>query len=599
MPSGTRFVWLLHAATLLLCILKWSKISSEPSQGEQSRIKSLNEEKKPVSPCAKIYALLTVHDYRQALDVSKRLVSDNPASKPAWHAYLKALAKIGHEKELIAAFHVYLSRFSKDASRDAIEEIAWGIIEKGLHSPTVLIRYYSCVAASMAHDAKSVALLEDALADRNPQLRCEVLNLISQFRDSTLQYAVYRLLLKERHPLVRVEAIRALGRMNVKAAEKKLLLILSDEHSFAEEKAAAIEALVNLMGASRCDEIEQLTQSKRAGLRELACRAISHTLSSDQLEFIVPLLNDSIPLVRAAAAQTIGILHTDAINHLNVALLLTPLMSDSDPYVAISAAWAMTLFEKDLGLSHLKRWLEHSNKSVRHFAAGALAKTGNYGVSLMLEKLSDEDPFVKVNLALGLIAVHEEPEKTSMILSEFLEESKQRVMWSNEGLIRFLSPSKVKFHPLIPHLPDANDQLTRLELLNIMALTEDPRAVVSARNFLKKPTWGISGLAASLILSEGDDQSVGVVAELLSDSDRNIRVQAALILALWGRDEKAISALEDAYCNADREMKERILEGIGAVGSTTSIPFLLESLKEPYQTLRIIASASLLRCLYH
>ncbi|HRD55298.1 MAG TPA: HEAT repeat domain-containing protein, partial [Parachlamydiaceae bacterium] len=57
--------------------------------------------------------------------------------------------------------------------------------------------------------------------------------------------------------------------------------------------------------------------------------------------------------------------------------------------------------------------------------------------------------------------------------------------------------------------------------------------------------------------------------------------------------------LQDFYAQADREMKERILEGIGRIGSSASIPFLVECLKEPFQSLRVIAASSLLQVLYH
>jgi HEAT repeat protein len=141
--------------------------------------------------------------------------------------------------------------------------------------------------------------------------------------------------------------------------------------------------------------------------------------------------------------------------------------------------------------------------------------------------------------------------------------------------------------------------LTRLEILNVLAVMDDPRAQPAIKNFLQERTWGVSGLAAALLLTEGDELALQYVQELLGDSSDKVKVQAALILALWGRGEGSINVLQEAYEDADREMKERLLEGIGHVGASSSIPFLTKRLKESYQTLRIVAAASLLKCLYH
>jgi HEAT repeat protein len=60
-----------------------------------------------------------------------------------------------------------------------------------------------------------------------------------------------------------------------------------------------------------------------------------------------------------------------------------------------------------------------------------------------------------------------------------------------------------------------------------------------------------------------------------------------------------MAILQKVYPTTDRETKERILEGIGRVGSMQSIPFLVDALDEPFQNLRIIAAAALIQCLNH
>ena len=128
---------------------------------------------------------------------------------------------------------------------------------------------------------------------------------------------------------------------------------------------------------------------------------------------------------------------------------------------------------------------------------------------------------------------------------------------------------------------------------------QHPDAQQAIKQFLQENTWGITGFASSLLLTEGDDAALDLVQELLNETNDQIRVQAAIVLALWGRHEDAIQVLEDAYSSADRELKEKILESVGSIGEMRSIPFLMSAMEEPYQTLRLIAASSILQCLYH
>jgi HEAT repeat protein len=172
-------------------------------------------------------------------------------------------------------------------------------------------------------------------------------------------------------------------------------------------------------------------------------------------------------------------------------------------------------------------------------------------------------------------------------------------MWDEEGLFKVLAPSTVKHDEIIPNYPESVNQLARLEILNVLAVMKYPHAQSAIRTFLKEKAWGITGMASVVLLTEGDEAAIELVRELLNDPDQKIRVQAALVLSLWGEGEEAISILKEAYPTADRDMKERILESFGRIGAKSSLPFLTEKLQEPYQSLRIIAAAALLQCLYH
>jgi HEAT repeat protein len=116
--------------------------------------------------------------------------------------------------------------------------------------------------------------------------------------------------------------------------------------------------------------------------------------------------------------------------------------------------------------------------------------------------------------------------------------------------------------------------------------------------FLKEKQWGITGMAAAVLLTEGDDEAIEIVKLLLNDQNDDLRLQAAFVIALWGGGEEALNILEQAYSSSSFENKEKIIEAIGRVGAARSVPFLVDRLQESHQSLRVIAAASLLMVLY-
>ena len=111
--------------------------------------------------------------------------------------------------------------------------------------------------------------------------------------------------------------------------------------------------------------------------------------------------------------------------------------------------------------------------------------------------------------------------------------------------------------------------------------------------------WGVSAAAAATLLEEGDEEAFSLVRSLLTEEDQKIRIQAALILGLFGSDPAAIKVLQEAYPTANRELKVHILEALGHIGDPQSVPFLVEILKEPFQMMRVVAASALIQSLSH
>jgi HEAT repeat protein len=549
----------------------------------------------------RINAHLIISDYQTACNEALWGIYQYPNSKAVWLAYLRALAKAGDEKAMMANWKYFTEKFPEERNnREILECFAWAVIDKGAYSSSPAIRVYALLGAFFSQDAKGVAILMQGLKDDNSFIRAAAVKLSSQLMDASLQDELFRLLQTEKVWKVRLEVIRAIGELRVAAAKKELQNVLGNTHSHPEEKAVAIEALVSLSEGIDHSQISQLVAANRAGMRMLACEMVTFFDQTQDVDRLYPLCEDHHPNVRSTFLQTIGRLRVPMIGGKPVAELAEKATYDPDPTVAITAAWVLTINNPEKGLPVFQKLILHKKPETRYLAAAALAATGKYGLDLTRKAFfENHDIYVKMNLAIGLIGQRTDTQLACDCLYDGLSQQKERWSWNEDDHFRVLTPNKEMHDDSIPNYPEAVNQLTRLEILQMMALVQYPHAQQAVKNFLKESNWGISGLASALLLTEGDEEAVDLVHSLLKDNDPKIKVQAALILALWGKGEDVIQLLQESYATADRELKGQILEGIGRVGAESSLSFLAERLQEPHQTLRIISAAALLECLYH
>ena len=386
-------------------------------------------------------------------------------------------------------------------------------------------------------------------------------------------------------------------------AKKPLQEIIAHPRTLVEEKGTAIIALAGMYETISLQELSQLIQSDRSGLRQLAAELVAHLEFHEGIDLLLPLLSDGSPYVRISTMKTLGFLEARTLQGKATVDCIQDNLKDSHPEVAIMAGWLATLLGDKRGKDVLKEWIEQSRLEPKRLASAALAATGVIGADLAFQKMEKEtDLYTKVNLALGLIGQRKEVKSSSEVLFQALEEGKKELwMWefSGNGVFRTLSPSKVRHREEMPKYPQMTDQLVKLELLSVLSIVKYPQALEAVKGFLKTQAWGVSGTAAATLLQEGEESSLDIVRELLEDPDEKLRIQAALILALVGGDPSAARVLIEAYPRVDREMKMHILEALGHIGDPSSIPFLVELFKEPFQGLRIVAASALIQCLYH
>lgn len=575
-----------------------------------------------------IHAHLLLKDYDSALIEGLEALKHHPRSPQLLAALIEIHAAKHNEKEMMALWKTYRSlsgslptlvtetqwsnlTYSIEERR-LLEKMAWSIITKASGQSALTIRLMALLGAFVANDRQGVAIIRKQLHEPNFLFRAAAIEIASRLRDPILCKDVYTILKQEKKMLPRLQAIKAMGSMQYYEAKPDLIAILNNSMSSAEEKAASINSLVEISEAMQENEVIALSKSSNSALRKLACEIISSGHFKEHVNQITPLINDSNAEVRIGALHCIGLIDRTCLNKKNSSLAISILKAINDPHpeVAITAAWILLINGESQAEALFSKWLNHSNIKVQRFAAGALKASGQYGIPLTLKFFqTHSDSFVRLNLAIGLI------QQRSSTVQEFkitqacdviysmLLNSKENWMNNADSPFPYIVKSDLKHNSIVSQYPKMEDQLVRLELLNLLAILKYPKAQLAVREFLQEKSWGITATSAAVMLTEGekegDEEVLEIIEGLFNDPNKQVRIQAALVLAVWGRDERAIQVLQTEYGESPREMKEKILESLGSIGALSSLPFLIQALEDSAQTLRIIAACAILQTLNH
>lgn len=553
----------------------------------------------PSSPLEKLDALLCIKNHSEAEKYCLELLEKQTPSKKIFEHVLAALAEIENEELLLKTWRRYCSLYPDSLfdSNTVFEKICWSIISKASKNPSPILRQLSTLAAVVGNDAKGIEILQNRINDPNAAVRATALKLAGHLHDERIHTQVLNSIRKEKSLIVRVAAISSAGMMRLEQAKVPLFNILADPHGALQEKIAAVAALVEICKTVETEQIERFANSTQSGLRLLACALLHHFPEKGNASTIQKLVADSHADVRQKALYVMGAHYAKQAESLAAAKRS---LGDLNPKVAITACWLVTLASPEEGQKHFAKWLKSQNPESRRLAAAALSATGKYGNPLTRNAFWDSnDPYVKLNLAATLLGQRIDTQKICDELYHIHQSLKEKWMIEDETLFSVVQPSTVRHDELIPNLPEAVNQSTRLELLNILAIMEYPKTSEAIQQFLAERNWGISGLAAELLLAEGDESAIDSVAPLLEHPSPKIQLQAALLLAFWNQDPTSIKVLQERYHPADFNTKMQILEALGRLGEERTLPFLNERLYEPSQTLRVVAAVAILLYLYN
>lgn len=546
---------------------------------------------------------LLLHDVESALEEAEEGKRVFPASLPIHIAYLEALCKQEHQPEVPTLLRQFLVEHADLWYQKALyESLAWGIVERGSVSQSLVIRYYTLQGASMLYDSKAIAIIQKELRASSALLRLAAVMSARAYRVEVLQQELLRLLEEEKIESVRIGVLQVLGVWRLRQAKPQLQAIIANPHTSEELRQAAIGALVQMYDMVPEEELCQLIQSPRIEERRLACLLVGHLQLQDRIGKIAPLVLDDSAEVRICAMNTLAMLQVHSIEGQDTASYIQSNLQSPHLAVRVTAAFLALIIEEPVGSSILQACLQAPNVSTRRLAAGALAASGGAGIAIATQELNRQtDPYVCMALARLCITQRVEVQAAARVLYKiWKEKGSQLWMYSfvKNPLFFMIVPSSL--HPVegMMHYNQKVDHAVQLDVLALLGMGDRGLALEAMREWLgKQHTFFIEDTLWWIFQGKGNYGSLW--EELARDQDVHISLQASLLLAMTKREGNVVEKLLTAYGSAAKETKLYILYALQYVDPDPSIvSFLLHVLEEPSQAFRIMAACGLMQFLY-
>ena len=543
---------------------------------------------------------IIMRDFQTALDLCQKGLEEDGGNTKLQKLHVQVLANMDLDVEAFACWKTYF--LDKDLTDyELIETLGWSVLSASSKKRSLQLHATLLSGAFVIDDIRAVKMLVEHLESPNGFIRAMALQLSIRYPDEVVIEKIREMVAKERVWFVKLEAIKALGMMQVEGSRACLRKIITEDKTLDEEKEAAVIALVSSYGDMSCDEIARLLHSKRMGLRCLGCNIIGFTDKQASLPGLYSLIQDTSPQVRVAALNNLYLLGISSLSCERMEKV-AKLCDDAHPHVSIIASWVLAPYCMEKSIAKLQFWLQSSKQNVRSMSAYFLAKIGKKAKKEVVLALKNTlDPFVRLNMALGMLGSEIDNRLALDEIAFFLKNNKRKVMRLTApfSLCSLVVSSKVRHTPEVPRYPNMVDNMARLELLNILASLQYEGAKDSIKSFLNNNMLGISYTAANLLIGIEGQRALDIIRDFLEDDDKDLRLQAAIVLCVNGERGEVLEILEGLFHEVDRNRQVEILQAIGSVGAKESIPFLLTLLDEPYATIRLLSSAAMIRCAYH
>ncbi len=592
----------------LLCVLCDLCGKFFSSQGKSLRVLSVfllfssfllaESSQKDLSPQEKISLALALHDVHQARSLLEELQQKSPDDKKTQELLFEYFIEL-KDFESIQALYKKLPEERREALCPSLfEKIAWVVIDKATDSAHPRIRAEAALAAAGSQDTQGAHILEFLLSDPHQGVQSLAFELAASYKDACIQERAEKLA----HCSVidiKLQAAKLLAVQKAPCAKKILLELMQDE-SLSESHLFEVVRLVSTLKESDLDWVKQAVVDPSSSIRALAAATLLQDPIPEGIPLLVPLLKDSSLAVREMAAITLGFFQELIQEKEALYASLASLLNDPSFPLQATGAWALLLSKEEPLQNLASEWFQKSitssSKEEACIAISRLIRTGKRGVALAQKILPTiSDIHLRLNLSLYLL-LHKAGTKEAV--STIRSACASKTLFGEQTLGFFSWIGRASPHDLmIPRLPEAEDLYLRLSMLALLHYSGEEICKEDLEAILHERTIGLSAATAQFLFQEMLPLDE-VLAPLLSHEEEMVRVQAALLLAVFCRSKKAALTLLEEYKKASKAGKEILLLGFSLLPASKTRALLFPLLFDQSQALRTRAAGVFLCSCY-
>lgn len=544
-----------------------------------------------------VQSALLIQDMESALHHSKDHFQQNPDDIDRKLLYGQTLANLLKTHEAMSLFD--LEELKPQNAFDLIESLAWSVLKKhavGGESSEAM----SLLGAAITQDVRGLKMLLEKMRSPNARIRGFALRLAGLYPDPIMKKQVFKSIASESNYRVRLEAIKTSEYQKNDGAIEPLKKVIDNPLSTPEERFLAIKSLAGIMKGADRIQVHYLMTSDRAQYRLLGLQIIMRQKKPEYLDEVKATLNDPSFDVRCKAFEALGMLATAAKDIAGAQELIDLSMENSPLTIQLAGHWLKSLIHDKNSIEFIQNSMEHDELGIRIAAASFAAKSKPVLMHIQQYLRSINDPFVKINLAIGFLKHRMELDYVEETFAQFLTTQNGFIMSAqDDNFGDLIAPSSVTHHPIVPNFPLLVDQMTRLQLISQYALFNLEGAKKSLEELLGKGLIHVNKMALMFLFQESDVDVLEVAKALMESPDAKNRLQILLVLAFFGKDTDVVDELIELFPKVSFEDKIQIIESLGHLGGEKTITFLLKKLNESSRLIQIAAAASIIQALYH
>ncbi len=441
-----------------------------------------------------------------------------------------------------------------------------GELYEFITDPDSLVRLRAVKALGRIGAREASEHVAEALTDSVETIRKEAAFALGLIGSTDALVAITAKFDSERAAAVRIAMIEALGRMNDLVVVASLTKYIADPDPAI--RSAVARAFAHLPGNGRIDDLAGMTRDSIADVRAMATYALMRTGNSSSFGRLRWLLKDTDPLVRHFAARALGVLGDSN----SLSQLTDRLRREENDIVRISLIRSIAQVGDRRALKALLNIL--TDKNSIHVQAEAIRALGRLklskGMTRLKPYLDDKNTTLKTAAIAAIARMN--PKYFISRLDHFLDESNYYVKSSMiDGLSQIKSDTARSI--LSGFLDDPDGRIRRQTLSSLADPTfGNIRTLVA--NALDDNDFTVQVTAIEMICSARDSNMINRLVDLYrehaSDPDPDIRLAVVHGFGAWidstSPDQTILKTLNKALDDRNYHVRESAIAAFDKIG---------------------------------